>query len=104
MKTEYFRFSWLMIFILLTACGASPAPEFMGAKRSDITHDGRQYTIFYTANRVEVIRLGYASRAEQQQIRSSMISIIPQVTGCVLVEGSLQGDSGEARGSIDCGL
>ena len=48
----------LLLFVLLSACGASPAPEFFGAKRVDVTRDGRQYTVFFTDRRVEVIRLG----------------------------------------------
>jgi hypothetical protein len=87
---------------LLTACGAQPAPEFFAAKRADVTRDGRSYTVFYTDKRVEVIRLGYAARGSHQAIRATMIDLIPQVTGCKLTESSLQGDSGEMRGSIRC--
>ncbi len=92
----------LIPLLLLAACGASPAPEFMGAKRVDVTQDGRQHTVFYTEKRVEVIRLGHASRGEHQAIRAAMITLIPQATGCTLNERSLQGDSGEMRGSIRC--
>jgi hypothetical protein len=93
---------YLALFLLLTACGAQPAPEFFGATRSDVTRDGRQYTVFHTEKRVEVIRLGYAPRGAHQAIRATMITLIPEVTGCNLVETSLQGDSGEMRGSIRC--
>lgn len=92
----------LLFLLLLTACGAQPAPEFFGAQRSDVTRDGRQYTVFYTEKRVEVIRLGYARRGGHQAIRATMIALVPEVTGCRLVETSLQGDSGEMRGSIRC--
>ena len=92
----------LLLPLILAACGASPAPEFFNAKRADVTRDGRQYTVFYTEKRVEVIRLGYATRGEHQGIRSDMIALIPQVTGCKLAESTLQGDSGEMRGSIRC--
>lgn len=92
----------LLLFVLLSACGASPAPEFFGAKRVDVTRDGRQYTVFFTDRRVEVIRLGYAKRGEHQGIRAQMITLIPEVTGCNVNERSLQGDSGEMRGSIRC--
>jgi hypothetical protein len=86
----------------LAACGASPAPEFMGATRTDVTVAGRNYTVFQKGERVEVIRLGYARRGEHQAIRATMIDLIPQVTGCRLRENTLQGDSGEMRGSLDC--
>lgn len=92
----------LAALLLLTACGAQPAPEFFGASRADVTRDGRQYTVFFTEKRVEVIRLGYARHGEHQAIRATMITLIPEVTGCSLVETSLQGDSGEMRGSLRC--
>ena len=87
--------------VFLAAC-ASPAPEFMGATRTDITLNGRDYTVFQKGERVEVIRLGYARRGEHQEIRATMIELIPRVTGCKLRESTLTGDSGEMRGSLDC--
>lgn len=92
----------ILLAFSLTACGASPAPEFFGATRSDVTVNGRDYTILQKGERVEVIRLGYASRGEHQEIRATMIDLIPQVTGCKLRESTLTGDSGEMRGSLDC--
>ncbi len=64
--------------------------------------DGRAYTVFQKEERVEVIRLGYARRGEHEAIRATMIALIPDVTGCKLVESSLQGDSGEMRGRLRC--
>lgn len=92
----------LFLILLLAACGAQPAPEFLRATRVDVTRDGRQYTVYHTEKRVEVIRLGYAARGDHRAIRATMIALIPQVTGCKLLERSLQGDSGEMRGSIRC--
>lgn len=92
----------MIIPLFLAACGASPAPEFMGAQRANITKDGREYTVFYTDSRVEVIRLGYATAGNHHIIRAQMIALIPEVTGCTLSERSLVGDSGEMRGSIRC--
>lgn len=92
----------LIACVLLAACGAQPAPEFFAAKRVDVSRDGRSYTLFYTDKRVEVIRLGYAGRGQHQAIRATMIALIPEVTACKLNEASLQGDSGEMRGSIRC--
>lgn len=92
----------LCLSLALTACGAQPAPEFFAAKRADVSRDGRSYTVYYTDKRVEVIRLGYATRGAHRDIRATMIALIPEVTGCKLVESTLQGDSGEMRGSIRC--
>ncbi len=91
----------LLVAVLL-GCGAQPAPEFFGAKRSEVSRDGRSYVVFHTDKRVEVVRLGYAPRGTHQAIRATMIDLIPEVTGCKLVDSTLQGDSGEMRGSIRC--
>jgi len=91
----------LWIFPLLAAC-ASPAPEFMGAQRVDTKMNGRNCTVFFTEKRAQIIRHGYATRGEHAGIRADMIALIPQVTGCRLSQYSLQGDSGEMRGSIFC--
>jgi hypothetical protein len=92
----------LIPLIFVAACGASPATEFIGATRTDVTVSGRDYTVFQKGERVEVIRLGYAKRGEHQDIRATMIELIPEVTGCKLRDSSLTGDSGEMRGSLDC--
>jgi hypothetical protein len=92
----------LCIALSLAACGAQPTPQMWGAKRTDVTRDGRTYTIFQKDKQVEVIRLGWASPGEHQGIRKTMIDLIPEVTGCRLVESTLQGDSGEMRGRILC--
>ncbi len=89
------------LLFVLAGC-ASPAPEFLGATRTDVTVNGRDYAVFQKGQRVEVIRLGYARRGEHQAIRATMIALIPAVTGCTLREASLQGDSGEMRGSLNC--
>ena len=91
----------LLLPLLLAAC-VSPAPEFFGATRTDITLNGRDYTVFQKGERVEVIRLGYAGRGEHHGIRVTMIELIPRVTGCKLRESTLTGDSGEMRGSLIC--
>jgi hypothetical protein len=91
----------LLLPLLLSAC-VSPAPEFFGATRTEVTVSGRDYVVLQKGERVEVIRLGYAHRGEHQAIRATMIELIPTVTGCTLRESTLTGDSGEMRGSINC--
>ena len=97
------RFFLPSVLVLLAACGASPAPEFFGANRTEVSRNGRDYVVFHKGNRVEIVRLGYARRGEHQEIRATRIALIPEVTGCRLRESTLQGDSGEMRGSVTCG-
>lgn len=92
----------LVLMVLLAGCGASAAPEFFGATRTEVTVQGRDYVVMQKGERVEVIRLGYARRGDHQAIRAAMIELIPEVTGCILREATLQGDSGEMRGSLNC--
>lgn len=92
----------LILLLFLCACGASPAPEFFHAKRVDATREGRQYTVFYTEKRVEVIRQGYARAVDRATIRAQMVDLIFEVTGCKPMEASLEGDSTELRGTIRC--
>ncbi len=91
----------LIVMLCLAGC-ASPAPQFMGATRTEVTRDGRTYVVFRKEDTVEVIRLGYARRGDHQAIRATMIDLVPVVTGCPLVAASLRGDSGEMRGRLDC--
>lgn len=92
----------LFAFLFLAACAASPMPGMERATKAEVTVDGRDYTIWYTDRQVEVVRHGWASPGEHQGIRDTMIALIGQVTGCRLNEASLQGDSGEMRGTIRC--
>lgn len=92
----------LILFFALAACGAQPTPAMWGATRTDVTRDGRHYTVFQKDRQVEVIRLGYAKRGEHRAIRATMIVLVQEVTGCRLVETTLQGDSGEMRGRVAC--
>jgi hypothetical protein len=98
-------FALRMVFpavLALAACAASPAPEFFGAKRMETVVEGRKYVVYQKDNRVEVVRLGHARNGEHARIRATMIGLIEPVTGCTLNEKSLQGDSGEMRGTIRC--
>lgn len=86
---------------LLCAC-ASPSPQFFGATRSDVTIDGRRFTVFREDTRVQVIRHGYARAAARPDIPEQMLRAVAQATGCTPIESSFQGDSGERRGRIRC--
>jgi len=92
----------LILLLLLAGCAASPAPEFMGARRTEVARDGRTYVVWQREERFEVARLGYAVRGQHRGIRATMLALVPEVTGCKLVDSSVQGDSGEMRGSLNC--
>ena len=92
----------LLLPLFLAACGAQPAPHMFGAEKTRVSRGGRDYVVFQKGNAVEVIRLGFAAPGEHQEIRATMIALIPEVTGCRLRETSLQGDSGEMRGLVTC--
>lgn len=91
----------LAALLLLAAC-ASPSPQFLDAQRTDIVVEGRSYTVFREANRVQVIRLGYATAAQRRDIPAQMLRAAALATGCTQIASSFQGDSGERRGRITC--
>lgn len=92
----------LCLILVLAACGAQPAPHMFGAERFDAHRDGHDYVVYLKGDRVEIIRLGYARRGAHQAIRATMVTLVPELTGCRLRETSLQGDSGEMRGLVSC--
>jgi hypothetical protein len=92
----------IILPLFLAACGAQPTPEMFGAERIAVTRDGRDYVVFKKEKTVEIIRLGYARNGEHAGIRDTMIALIPEVTGCTLIESTLEGDSGEMRARIRC--
>jgi len=91
--------------LLLAAC-ASPAPQFFGAARHDITLSGIDFVVFHKGDRAEVIRLGYLSRPARAAVPALMMEAAERTTGCRVVPGSavtgLPGDTGEARMDLDC--
>ncbi|MFT4149616.1 MAG: hypothetical protein QM656_05405 [Paracoccaceae bacterium] len=96
------RYLTILTGLLLAACGAQPAPALFGADRTEVVRDGRRYVVFQKGEVVEVIRLGWVSPGQHQAIRQTMIGLIPEVTGCRLLDSSLRGDSGEMRGRLSC--
>lgn len=95
-----------ILFLLLLAACASPAPGYMGAMRHDITLDGIHFAVFQKANDAEVIRLGYLSRKQRAKVPELMMQAAAQTTGCRAIPNSavtrIPGDTGEARISLDC--
>ncbi|PTX01445.1 hypothetical protein [Pararhodobacter aggregans] len=96
----------LLALLLLAAC-ASPDRAFWGAEEGRVTLDGRDYAVYVDRDRarprVQVIRLGYARRGQHQAILAAMPRAAEAVSGCALVAGSAQGDSGVMNARLDCG-
>lgn len=113
----------LLALILLTAC-ASPHHEFWGVDPVTRRIDGREYAVYVRRPdpahriclagaslagcraerypRVQVIRMGYARRPEHIAILHAMVRAAEEVSGCTLVEGSAEGDSGVMTARLDC--
>lgn len=92
--------------IFLTACVASPAPQFFGATRSEVVQGGISFVVFHKENWAEVVRMGYLTRAERAPVPALMVKAAEQATGCQVIPGSmitgLPGDTGEARFELQC--
>lgn len=115
----------LGLFLFLVAC-SSPDRAFWGDDPVRVTIDGRDYDVFVHRGAeegpgaiclagvsmtdcrrdmrpsVQVIRLGYARRPEHVAILHAMRQAAMQVSGCTLVEGSAEGDSGVLTARLAC--
>jgi hypothetical protein len=96
----------LLPLLLLAACGASPAPQFFGATRHEVTLGGINFVVFQKDEAAEVVRLGYLTRAQRAPVPALMAAAAEQATGCRVIPGSmvtgLPGDTGEARFRLAC--
>ena len=63
----------LICLLFLAACGASPAPQYFGATRSEVVKGGITFVVFHKDNRVEVVRLGYLTRRERAAVPDLMV-------------------------------
>ncbi|MCB1396789.1 MAG: hypothetical protein H6898_17445 [Rhodobacter sp.] len=93
------------LLALLAAC-ASPDRAFWGAAPVEQVIGGRRYIVYTGTDvprpRVQVIRMGYARRAEQPAIVEAMQQAAVRATGCALVEGSARGDSSVMTARLAC--
>ena len=96
---------FLVLLTLLSAC-ASPAPDFFGAARHEVTRGGIDFVIFQKGSEVEVVRLGYLTRAQRGPVPRLMAEAAAEVTGCRIIPNSMRtkipGDTGVARFDLDC--
>lgn len=91
--------------LLLAAC-ATPAPQYFGAIRHDLTVGGIDFTVYHKDGRAEVVRRGWLPVAERDRVPALMVTAAETATGCAVVPGSmvtgLPGDTGEARFGLSC--
>jgi hypothetical protein len=96
----------LILPLFLAACGASPAPQFFGATRHEVTMGGINFLVFQKDNRAEVVRLGYLTRGRRAPVPALMEAAVEETTGCKVLPGSMvtgvPGDTGEARFRLNC--
>lgn len=88
----------ILPILLLAACVASPAPQMIGASMVNVVVGAHAYTVWRRAATFEVVRMGYATRAERPEIEATMLAVVAKVTGCT--PHVQTGDSGEARGTL----
>lgn len=91
----------LVLLLALAACN-SPSPRYAGAERFEVSQDGRDYVVYRAGSDVQVIRMGYARRAEHAEIRGAMPQVAARATGCTALPASFDGDSGTMRGRVNC--
>lgn len=95
----------LLVFLLVAACD-SPDRAFWGAEAQRITLDGRVYAVHLrrdaTRPQAQVIRLGHARRPDHAAILEAMPRAAELASGCAVIPGSLQGDSGVMTMRLRC--
>lgn len=85
----------------LAGCN-QPSPQLWGATPVAARAGDYALTIWRLDDRVEVVRHGYAPRADQRTLRPAMAQAIIDTTGCALRPGTLDGDTGVLRAALDC--
>lgn len=95
-------FILVLLYASLLASCDSPSPWMQGATRHETSLDGYRFTIWQKADHVEVIRHGYAPRADQPKLRGLMVQAAQQTTGCRLQPDSVEGDTGVLRLKLAC--
>lgn len=97
---------FIPILLLIAAC-ASPAPDFFGSARHDVTRGGIDFVVYQRTDEAEVVRMGYLSRKARAPVPRLMEAAAAEATGCRVIPGSMRtkipGDTGVARFDLDCG-
>jgi hypothetical protein len=91
------------LFLSLGVAGCNqPSPALWGAKATQVQVAGYAMTLWQLDDQVEIIRHGYAPRADQRHLRAAMAQAMVDATGCALRTGTLEGDTGVLRAALDC--
>lgn len=85
----------------LSGCD-QPSPRIWGAQPIYGAAAGYDVTLWRKGNAVELIRHGYAPRRDQPALRAAMARAIADLSGCALRPGTLDGDTGVLRATLDC--
>lgn len=89
------------LLFVLAACD-SPSPQLGRAEPTRIVRDGYALTVWRSGDQVEVIRHGYAPRADLPKLRGVLLQAMRDTTGCDLQASSVNGDAGVLRARLDC--
>jgi hypothetical protein len=91
----------LALTLALVGCN-QPSPAIWGAQATQVQAAGYDMTLWRRGDQVEIIRHGYAPRADQRHLRDAMAQAIIDTTGCALRAGTLEGDTGVLRATLAC--
>ncbi len=91
----------LLIMIALSGCD-SPSPALHSGQSYEHQLEGYRFTVWRKGNSIEVIRHGYAPRADQTRLKDVMAEAAIHATGCALVPQSIEGDTGVLRARLAC--
>jgi hypothetical protein len=92
---------FILLPALLCACDM-PSPHLRGGDRLETQITGHRLTIWHNGTEVEIIRHGYARRADQPGLKARMAQAAEAATGCTLQPGSIDGDTGVLRARLAC--
>ena len=93
----------LLLGAMMLAGCTSPGPEFSGAVEQRVTVVGTQFYVYQKADRVQVLRMGYANKAARKDLPERMMEAAEIATKCQVRAGTIKGDTGAMRADLRCG-
>ncbi|MGY6696835.1 MAG: hypothetical protein ACXIUW_12555 [Roseinatronobacter sp.] len=95
------RLLFLFLPIFVAACN-SPSPAMRGGNMTEVMIEGTRLFVWRKGSQVEVIRHGYVQPAKQAGLRARMLHAAALTTGCEIRPGTVEGDTGVMRASLNC--